>query len=263
MALSFLGRVRPRLGFRLANAMMSPSPLQRLLLLLLAAAASAVSPAGGGCSTGCDIAVAYYSTKPNQNLTYIGSLFGIDDYRALAAYNAAGHPNQDFVPAGEPVLVNFTCRCLSLPGAPSSTYLAGSFPYRVSPGDTYSSIAAVYNNLTTAAWLEETNSNKGDGVTVNVTVNCSCGDPAVSPDLRMFLTYPLGEGETLVSVGAKFGFRLQSEMDLLRRYNPGTEGGTGSRLVYIPLRGEDDTSSCCWCGYRCSTYGFEAGARTN
>ncbi|GJN18009.1 hypothetical protein PR202_gb05120 [Eleusine coracana subsp. coracana] len=164
--------------------MMSPSPLQRLLLLLLAAAASAVSPAGGGCSTGCDVAVAYYSTKPNQNLTYIGSLFGIEDYRALAAYNA-GHPNQDFVPAGEPVLVNFTCRCLALPGAPSSTYLAGSFPYRVSPGDTYSSIAAVYNNLTTAAWLEET--------------NCSCGDPAVSPDLRMFLTYPLGEGETLVS----------------------------------------------------------------
>lgn len=188
----------------------SPSPLLRLLLL--AAAACATAAAGDGCSTGCDVAVAYYIITPNLNLTYIGSHFGIDDYRGLAAYNA-GFPNPDSIPVGQPVLANFSCHCLALPNAPLSTYLAGSFPYRVSPRETYSGIAAIYQNLTTAAWLQATNSyppnnDLPDGGTVNVTVNCSCGDPTVSSDLGVFLTYPLGDGETLVSAGAKFGFLL-------------------------------------------------------
>jgi chitin elicitor receptor kinase 1 len=72
-------------------------------------------------------------------------------------------------------------------------------------------------------------------VTVNVTVNCSCGDPTVSPEYKLFLTYPLGEGETFDSVAEKNGFLLESDMDLFRKYNPAND----SRIVYIPLRGED------------------------
>ena len=44
-------------------------------------------------------------------------------------------------------------------------------------------------------------------------------------DYRLFLTYPLGDGETLDSVEDKYNFRLQSEV--------------GTRIVYIPLIGED------------------------
>jgi len=196
-------------------------------LILLAVVASAATAAGDGCSTGCNLTLASYHIALNQNLTYIASLFDIDDYRKLEPYNNFWLPNLiDPIPAGTRVTVNFPCRCLALPTAPFSTYLAGSFPYIVRSGDTYSSIAANFNNLTTAAWLQATNSyqnNNLDGRTVNVTVNCSCGYPGVPPDYKLFLTYPLGDGETLDSVEDKYNFRLQLEV--------------GTRIVYIPLIG--------------------------
>jgi len=196
-------------------------------LILLAVVASAATAAGDGCSTGCNLALASYHITRTQNLTYIVNLFGIDDYRKLQPYNNFRFPNLDFVTADARIAVNFPCRCLALPTAPFSTYLAGSFPYLVRSGEAYSSIAANYNNLTTAAWLQATNSyrnnNLDDGTVVNVTVNCSCGYPGVPPDYKLFLTYPLGEGETLDSVEDKYNFRLQSEV--------------GTRIVYIPLIG--------------------------
>ncbi|OEL37841.1 putative receptor-like protein kinase [Dichanthelium oligosanthes] len=154
-------------------------------LLLLAAAASAATAAGDGCSTGCNLALGSYTIAPNQNLTYIASLFDIDNYRSLER-----------------------------------------------------SVAANFNNLTAASWLQATssypsNNNNLDSVTVmNVTVNCSCGDPGVSPDYKLFLTYPLGDGETFDSVAENNGFLLQSDMELFRKYNP----QNNSRIVYLPLR---------------------------
>ncbi|RCV26877.1 hypothetical protein SETIT_5G280500v2 [Setaria italica] len=213
--------------------MMPQSLLMRLLLL--AAAASAATAAGDGCSTGCNLALGSYNIEPNQNLSYISSLFGIDDYRKLQPYNNPRFGNLDYIQAGQRLTVSFRCQCLALPTSPFSTYLAGSFPYRVSLGETYSSIAAQFNNLTTAAWLQATNrypsSNIPDGGIMNVTINCSCGYPGVPPEYKVFLTYPLRDGETFDSVEEKYSFPVQSEMD--------------SSIVYIPLTCED---SCC-CRY--------------
>jgi len=52
-------------------------------LLLLLAAAAARTAAGADCSVGmgCDLALGSYYISRNQNLYYISSLFGIDDYR--------------------------------------------------------------------------------------------------------------------------------------------------------------------------------------
>ncbi|MFS7967144.1 putative non-specific serine/threonine protein kinase [Helianthus anomalus] len=36
-----------------------------------------------------------------------------------------------------------------------------------------------------------------DDATINVMVNCSCGNSSVSKDYGLFLTYPLRVGETL------------------------------------------------------------------
>ncbi|KAK8453436.1 hypothetical protein SEVIR_5G282901v4 [Setaria viridis] len=202
--------------------MMPQSLLMRLLLL--AAAASAATAAGDGCSTGCNLALGSYNIEPNQNLSYISSLLGIDDYRELP-YNNPWFGNLDYIQAGQRLTVSFRCQCLALPTSPFSTYLAGSFPYRVSLGETYSSIAAQFNNLTTAAWLQATNrypsSNIPDGGIMNVTINCSCGYPGVPPEYKVFLTYPLRDGETFDSVEEKYSFPVQSEMD--------------SSIVYIPL----------------------------
>jgi chitin elicitor receptor kinase 1 len=213
-----------------------PALLARALLLLAAAA----SAAGGGCRSGCDLALASFLIARNQNLTYIAQLFSID-YRSLAPYNPQ-YPNLDFIPADASVNVSFPCGCHSLPGAPSATYLAGSFPYLVRSGETYESIAGHFSNLTTPGWLASTNSYPANnipdtGVRVNVTVNCSCGDPGISTAYGLFLTYPLRDGQTLASVAANYSFSSPAQMDLLRQYNPGMATNT-SGLVFIPVKGE-------------------------
>ncbi|KQJ99178.1 hypothetical protein BRADI_3g41590v3 [Brachypodium distachyon] len=217
-----------------------PLPLVLLLLLVGARAAAA---AGDGCSvgSGCDLALGSYLISQNENVTYIAeTLFGISNYRLLIPYNP-GSRNLDFIPAGGRVNVTFSCRCQSLPSSPSSTFLASSVPYRVSTGDTYLGIANHYNNLTTEAWLQATNAypanNIPDSGTVNVNVNCSCGDPDVSKEYGLFLTYPLGPNETLASVAPKYDFASPDKIALLRKYNPGMDAVTGRGLVYIPVPG--------------------------
>ncbi|CAM0911810.1 unnamed protein product [Alopecurus aequalis] len=223
-----------------------PPPLPSLLLLFLLAAAAGsytATAAGDGCSKGCDLALGSYYVAGGQNVTYIGGLFGFgDNYRLLAGYNP-GRPNLDFVAAGDRINVSFTCQCLARPSDPAATYLAGSFPHKVATGETYTSIADLYNNLTTVDWLQATNTyppnNIPDIATVNVTVNCSCGDPSVSKDYGLFLTYPLRDRETLASVAATYGFSSTEQMDLIRKYNPGMDGVTGSGIVYIPTKDPD------------------------
>ncbi|RLM93983.1 putative receptor-like protein kinase [Panicum miliaceum] len=65
---------------------MVPQPLL-MRLLLLAAAASAATAAGNGCSSGCNLALGSFTIARSENLTYIASLFGIDDYQKLKPYN--------------------------------------------------------------------------------------------------------------------------------------------------------------------------------
>uniref|UniRef100_A0A0E0LXE7 Protein kinase domain-containing protein n=1 Tax=Oryza punctata TaxID=4537 RepID=A0A0E0LXE7_ORYPU len=214
-----------------------------LLLVLAAAAFEAATAAGDGCtvSAGCDLALASFYVTPNQNVTNMAELFGIGaaNYRRLAPYNP-NITNLDFINVGDRVNVSFTCGCRSLPSSPSATYLAGSFPFQMSRGQTYTTVAAKYNNLTTAEWLQATNSyppnNIPDTAVVNATVNCSCGDVNISPDYGLFLTYPLRGEETLASVAASHG--LSSQLDVVRRYNPGMETATGSGIVYIPVKGK-------------------------
>lgn len=214
-----------------------------LLVLVLAAAAFAAGTvteaAGDGCSAGCDLALASFYVTPNQNVTNMADLFGIGaaNYRSLAPYNP-NIPNLDFINVGGRVNVYFTCGCRSLPGSPGATYLAGAFPFQMSRGQTYTKVAANYNNLTTAEWLQATNSypanNIPDTAVINATVNCSCGDASISPDYGLFLTYPLRAEDTLASVAATYG--LSSQLDVVRRYNPGMESATGSGIVYIPVK---------------------------
>ncbi|KAF7101272.1 hypothetical protein CFC21_102651 [Triticum aestivum] len=217
------------------------APLLPLFLLLLAAAAgpNTVTAAGDGCSRGCDHALGSYYVASNQNVTYIANLFGFSDYRVLGKYNP-GIPNLDFVAAGDRLNVPFPCQCIAPPSAPASTFLAAPIPYKVTTGDTYISIADQFNNLTTPAWLQATNTYPANNIpdvgSVNVTVNCSCGDPGISTAYGLFLTYPLRDRETLASVAANHSFSSSEQMDLLRKYNPGMDGVTGSGIVYIPAK---------------------------
>ncbi|CAD6252187.1 unnamed protein product [Miscanthus lutarioriparius] len=160
---------------------------------------------GIGISRDCLALGSYYITR-GQNLSYISSLFGINDYLTLAPYTTQDDSR---------INVYFSCRCLALPSAPFSTYLAGSFPYRVSQGgESYASVAAKFHNLTTATLLQPAPSSVNDVLDAGTVVNLD-----VSPDYKLLLTNPLlGDGETPDSVAASHGLSSQAEVDLFRRY---------------------------------------------
>nr|CAB3483657.1 unnamed protein product [Digitaria exilis] len=212
----------------------------QFLLFLLAAAATATAAGGDACSlAGCN-ALASYLIQRNQNLTYVAALFGYSDYRDLKAFNP-GVSNLDYIQAGQSVNISFTCGCQSLPNSPSTSYLAGSFPYKVAHGETYGSIATNFSGLTNDGWLAATNiypaTNIPDtGVTVNVNVNCSCGDRDVSLDYGLFLTYPLN-GQTLDVVAANYSFSSPSQLEMLSKYNPNMPVTNTTGLVFIPVKG--------------------------
>ncbi|GFZ06346.1 chitin elicitor receptor kinase 1 [Actinidia rufa] len=76
-----------------------------------------------------------------------------------------------------------------------------------------------------------------DFVPINVTVNCSCGDRHVSVEYGLFTTYPLREGENLSSVAAESGVLAE----VIRRYNPRSDFGAGSGLVFVPAKDQNGT----------------------
>lgn len=207
------------------------------LLGLLLLAISVFPPAESQCSKGCDLALGSYYVWRGSNISFIanvtnGSVQEIQDQNRMSS--------ADSVIAGTRINVPFSCDCLD------AGFLAHVFEYAVRSGDTYSTIASTYySNLTTADFLGLSNSypasNIPDNGVVNVTVNCSCGNAAVSKEYGLFVTYPLREGETLESVAAaeaNLTANANLTADLLQRYNPGVDFSAGSGLVYIPGQGE-------------------------
>ena len=105
--------------------------------------------------------------------------------------------------------------------------------------NTYEKVAeTIYANLTTFDWLRKFNSyepnNIPDTATLNVTINCSCGNIEVSKDYGLFITYPLRPNETFQSVA----HTMNLDTGLLQSYNPGVNFSQGSGLVYIPGKGK-------------------------
>jgi chitin elicitor receptor kinase 1 len=72
-----------------------------------------------------------------------------------------------------------------------------------------------------------------DSGKVNVTVNCSCGDKHVSKKFGLFLTYPLRKGENLSGIAVENGVPVE----VLQRYNPGSDFSAGHGLVFVPAKG--------------------------
>lgn len=151
------------------------------------------------------------------------------------AYNKDTVPNKDSVQAFIRVNVPFPCDCVD------QQFLAHTFRYDVQSQDTYDYVArTVFANLTDVAWLRRFNSYAPDNIpdtgTLNVTVNCSCGNSDVG-GYGLFVTYPLRPGDTLGSVASSVGL----DSGLLQRYNPGVNFNQGTGLVYIP--GKDQNGS--------------------
>ncbi|KAL5076242.1 hypothetical protein RYX36_015226 [Vicia faba] len=208
------------------------------LFIFFFLAASIPSTAQSKCTKGCSLALANFYIIQGTNFSYITSIMKssvLTKPEDIVDYNRETVPNKDIIIAGERVNIPFPCDCIN------DEFLAHTFSYDVQTGDTYESVAGSnYANLTSVQELRNFNSyppnNIPDTGTLNVTVNCSCGDREIG-DYGLFVTYPLRPGETLGSVANS----TKLDPGLLQRYNPGVNFNQGSGLVFIP--GKDKNGS--------------------
>ncbi|KAI3828061.1 hypothetical protein L1987_02156 [Smallanthus sonchifolius] len=183
------------------------------------------------CTRGCDLALGSYYLEPRNDIASISQSINTNITNILN-YNQNTISNKDSLPVYTRINVPFACDCLN------GDFLGHVFNYVFRSVDTYERVAEErYANLTTGEWIRRFNvydpNRVPDYVSINVTVNCSCGDGSISKDYGLFVTYPLRPGEILDSVSS--AANLSSE--LVRRYNPGVNFSSGSGLVYIPGRG--------------------------
>ncbi|KAG4909379.1 hypothetical protein JHK87_055495 [Glycine soja] len=196
------------------------------------------STAESACKEGCGVALGSYYLWRGSNLTYISSIMASsllttpDD---IVNYNKDTVPSKDIIIADQRVNVPFPCDCID------GQFLGHTFRYDVQSQDTYETVArSWFANLTDVAWLRRFNTYPPDNIpdtgTLNVTVNCSCGNTDVA-NYGLFVTYPLRIGDTLGSVAAN----LSLDSALLQRYNPDVNFNQGTGLVYVP--GKDQNGS--------------------
>ncbi|QHO05649.1 uncharacterized protein DS421_14g447970 [Arachis hypogaea] len=232
--------MEPRYGFA--------SVLLQLLLL-----GCVLYGAESQCSKGCPLALASYYMWTGSNLTYVSQIMKsnvLSDPNGIVNYNKDTIPNKDSVQAFIRVNVPFPCDCIN------GEFLGHTFKYDIQSGDTYEHVATNnYANLTNVNWLRKFNTYPPNNIpntgTLNVTVNCSCGNRQVA-NYGLFITYPLRPGDTLQAVA-----KNQSvDAFLLQKYNPSVNFNQGSGLVYIP--GKDQNGSFVFLSS--SSGGLAAGA---
>lgn len=208
------------------------------LLLLLLSPSSLFFAVESKCLGSCELALASYYISNGTSLSFINenlnsSVAPYDqvNFEGILRYNS-NITNKDLIQMGSRVLVPFPCECQ--PG----DFLAHSFSHRVRQSDTYDTVATRnYANLTTTDYLQRTNTFPADNIplsaTLNVLVNCSCGDDSVSKDYGLFVTYPLRPEDSLNSIASSAGVPAE----ILRSYNPGVNFSSGNGIVYVPGKG--------------------------
>ncbi|KAI5404733.1 hypothetical protein KIW84_051768 [Lathyrus oleraceus] len=97
----------------------------------------------------------------------------------IVDYNRDTVPNKDIILGGERVNIPFPCDCIN------GDFLAHIFSYDVQTGDIYASVAGSnYANLTNVQWLRNFNTYPPNSIpdtgTLNVMINCSCGDKVIA-----------------------------------------------------------------------------------
>ncbi|AEE76532.1 unnamed protein product [Arabidopsis thaliana] len=189
------------------------------------------------CRTSCPLALASYYLENgttlsviNQNLNSSIAPYDQINFDPILRYNS-NIKDKDRIQMGSRVLVPFPCECQ--PG----DFLGHNFSYSVRQEDTYERVAiSNYANLTTMESLQARNpfpaTNIPLSATLNVLVNCSCGDESVSKDFGLFVTYPLRPEDSLSSIARSSGVSA----DILQRYNPGVNFNSGNGIVYVPGR---------------------------
>ncbi|XP_010488182.1 PREDICTED: chitin elicitor receptor kinase 1 isoform X1 [Camelina sativa] len=206
-----------------------------LLLLLLFSSSFLFSAVESKCRSTCGLALASYYLENgttlsviNQNLNSSLAPYDQVNFDAILRYNS-NIKDKDRIQMGSRVLVPFPCECQL------GDFLGHDFSYDVQQEDTYEKVATKrYANLTTVASLQGRNPfpaiNIPLSATLNVLVNCSCGDERVSKNYGLFVTYPLRPEDSLNSIARSSGVPA----DVISRYNPGVDFSSGNGIVFVP-----------------------------
>ncbi|KAH0879952.1 hypothetical protein HID58_067346 [Brassica napus] len=212
------------------------------LLLLLFSTSSLFFTVESKCSGSCNLALASYFLENgttlsniNQNLNSPAAPFDQVNFEPILRYNPS-ITNKDLIQMGSRVLVPFPCECQ--PG----DFLAHVFRYSIQQEDTYGVVATKhYANLTTEESLQRTNSfpatNIPPSATLNVSVNCFCGNESVSKDYGLFVTYPLRPEDSLDAIASSSGVPAE----FIQRYNPGVDFRSGRGIVFVPGKDPNGT----------------------
>lgn len=180
------------------------------------------------CTEGCALALASYNVSGYPQFGYIAHIFSNISIPEILSYN----PSISNINPDEPIDVNsrinipFSCDCLN-----NGDYLGHVFTFDIGLYRSYDSIANRYSGLVTGEWLSRVN-HYPEMTTLNVIVNCSCGNEHVSKDYGLFITYPMFPGENLTSIAKSTNTTSQ----LIQMYNPGVNFSAGTGLIYIPAR---------------------------
>ncbi|XP_024033027.1 chitin elicitor receptor kinase 1 [Morus notabilis] len=199
--------------------------LLALLLIMFSLFSGAKSKCGDPQS--CEAWASFYVWK-GSNLTLIGNLFDTTPENIDLLNDNV--PNKDSVESDIRININFSCGCLR------GEFLGHVFDYDVVQGDTYERVVTNYSGLTTVAALTAYNGYDPNNIPntgkLNVTVDCMCGDRAVSDKYGFFTTYPIQSGDSLGNIASTYNIST----DLLQRYNPGANFSNASEIVFVPTK---------------------------
>ncbi|XP_024375989.1 chitin elicitor receptor kinase 1-like [Physcomitrium patens] len=182
--------------------------------------------------TGCDTACAFYIIQYTETMDSIGHKFRTSETQILAVNPSIVETN--YIVTGNPLYVPFRCDCVN-------DQMLHKFPYQVTDDGSVVNITSnAFQNLTQPDWvaswntLADKNTVKA-GTYLDIPVNCSCGNPSVSSDYGLFLTYPVvtGTGSNLSGIASDFN----TSVDLVKRFNPGIvwDNAQPTQYAFIPI----------------------------
>ncbi|KAJ4805410.1 hypothetical protein LUZ62_017976 [Rhynchospora pubera] len=144
-----------------------------------------------------------------------------------------GIKDKNYLEDGDRVNVNFSCDCID------NSFLGHTFQYTMQRGDYYKRVSQMYASLTSTYFLAKFNWYSPDSVptraTINVTVNCSCGDQSISNQYGLFVTYPLQADENSRSVASAFNLSAA----VVDEYNRGTNFSSEGGILYVPTHDQN------------------------
>ncbi len=114
----------------------------------------------------------------------------------------------------------------------------GLLNLQVQSNDNLTSIASrIYEGFTQLDWIAAASGVSNPnyvqvGQSLQIPVNCTCGNPSVSTKYGFFATYVVQNGDTESSIASTFNITES----LLQQYNPGVNF-LSSSILFVPAKG--------------------------